>query len=128
MEAKTPQNHSNLPRIDIPGKNDLEILENLKTIIKSNQHDLYKPIPQPEALLSQYYGPLPHTSNHTSHDASPPRTRRPSAFDTPLLHQNTTPSVSASSVGLPFLFAVSLVMCSPSKRFTFSRVNRSRSQ
>lgn len=97
MEAKTPQNHSNLPRIDIPGKNDLEILENLKTIIKSNQHDLYKPIPQPEALLSQYYGPLPHTSNHTSHDASPPRTRRPSAFDTPLLHQNTTPSVSASS-------------------------------
>ncbi|KAJ3507669.1 hypothetical protein NMY22_g16857 [Coprinellus aureogranulatus] len=42
-----------------PGKNDLEILENLKQIIKNGQHEFYRAIPQPEALASLYLGTIP---------------------------------------------------------------------
>ena len=44
-----------------PGKNDLEILENLKTIIKEGQHEFYRAVPQPAALASLYLGPLLHS-------------------------------------------------------------------
>ena len=43
-----------------PGKNDLEILENLKQIIKNGQHDFYRAIPQPTALASLYLGKIPN--------------------------------------------------------------------
>lgn len=42
-----------------PGKNDLEILENLKTIIKEGQHEFYRAVPQPAALASLYVGHIP---------------------------------------------------------------------
>ena len=45
-----------------PGKNDLEILQNLKKIIKDGQHPYFRAIPQPAALASLYMGPLPTQS------------------------------------------------------------------
>ncbi|KAG0707013.1 hypothetical protein DFH29DRAFT_897926 [Suillus ampliporus] len=54
-----------------PGKNDLEVLENLKTAIKEGQHEFYRAIPQPAALASLYLGPTaghsqvpPHPEQH----------------------------------------------------------------
>ncbi|EPQ56879.1 hypothetical protein GLOTRDRAFT_37771 [Gloeophyllum trabeum ATCC 11539] len=46
-----------------PGKNDLEILEKLKDMIKNNQHDVFKPIPNPAALASIYMGPRTGTTS-----------------------------------------------------------------
>ncbi|KAF8444929.1 hypothetical protein L210DRAFT_3308451, partial [Boletus edulis BED1] len=43
-----------------PGKNDLEILENLKSIIKEGQHEFYRAAPQPAALATLYMGHIPH--------------------------------------------------------------------
>ncbi|KIJ60076.1 hypothetical protein HYDPIDRAFT_43625 [Hydnomerulius pinastri MD-312] len=43
-----------------PGKNDLEVLENLKTMIKEGQHEFYRAIPQPAALAALYMGPHQH--------------------------------------------------------------------
>lgn len=40
-----------------PGKHDLEILEKLKEIIKSGQHEIYRAVPLPAALASHYLGP-----------------------------------------------------------------------
>lgn len=42
-----------------PGQRDLEALEHLKKIIKSNQHEIFRATPQPAALASLYRGPLP---------------------------------------------------------------------
>lgn len=42
-----------------PGKADLQTLETLKAIIKRNQHQYFRPIPNPQALLNAYEGPLP---------------------------------------------------------------------
>ncbi|KAF8196549.1 hypothetical protein BJ912DRAFT_820633, partial [Pholiota molesta] len=39
-----------------PGKNDLEILQNLKKIIKDGQHPFYRAVPSPAALASLYKG------------------------------------------------------------------------
>lgn len=36
--------------------NDLDILENLKELIKSGQHEFYRAEPQPTALASVYLG------------------------------------------------------------------------
>ncbi|THH26840.1 hypothetical protein EUX98_g7347 [Antrodiella citrinella] len=38
-------------------QNDLEVLQRLKETIKNNQHDVFRPIPQPSALASIYLGP-----------------------------------------------------------------------
>ncbi|OJT06913.1 hypothetical protein TRAPUB_2233 [Trametes pubescens] len=62
-----------------PGKNDLEILERLKQTIKNNQHELFRPVPQPAALANVYLGPkstlvsqvAPHPEQLPS-DPSPP--------------------------------------------------------
>ncbi|KAG6918070.1 hypothetical protein DXG01_016728 [Tephrocybe rancida] len=43
----------------LAGSNDLERLENLKNMIKANQHSNYRPIPQPAALAAHYLGPIP---------------------------------------------------------------------
>lgn len=40
-----------------PGKNDLEVLEKLKEMIKNGQHEFYRAVPQPAALASIYLGP-----------------------------------------------------------------------
>ncbi|KZT04222.1 uncharacterized protein LAESUDRAFT_658263 [Laetiporus sulphureus 93-53] len=47
------QPEPNLP----PGQNDLEVLEKLKETIKSGQHELFQPVPQPAALASLFLGP-----------------------------------------------------------------------
>lgn len=39
------------------GQNDLELLQKLKDSIKNNQHEFFRPIPQPAALASIYLGP-----------------------------------------------------------------------
>ncbi|TFY54645.1 hypothetical protein EVG20_g9622 [Dentipellis fragilis] len=45
-----------------PGLSDLEVLESLKQAIKNNQHEIYRAIPQPEALRSLYKGVIPDLS------------------------------------------------------------------
>ncbi|KAJ3487041.1 hypothetical protein NLI96_g3810 [Meripilus lineatus] len=45
------------------GQNDLEVLERLKETIKNNQHEYFKPIPQPAALASVYLGPHPSSAS-----------------------------------------------------------------
>ncbi|KAF8840893.1 hypothetical protein BDN67DRAFT_967967 [Paxillus ammoniavirescens] len=57
-----------------PGKDDLEILENLKTMIKSGQHDFYRAVPQPAALASLYQGPA-----HGAQSQVPPHPEQISA-------------------------------------------------
>lgn len=50
-----------------PGKNDLEVLENLKTMIKEGQHEIFRAYPKPAALASLYLGPrtgLSHVPPH----------------------------------------------------------------
>ncbi|KAG5641010.1 hypothetical protein DXG03_006384 [Asterophora parasitica] len=42
-----------------PGANDLELLENLKEIIKAGQHNQFQHKPQPGALASLYLGHIP---------------------------------------------------------------------
>lgn len=42
-----------------PGQGDLEALERLKDIIKSNQHEIFRATPRPAALASLYRGSLP---------------------------------------------------------------------
>lgn len=42
-----------------PGQGDLEALERLKEIIKSNQHEIFRATPRPAALASLYRGFLP---------------------------------------------------------------------
>lgn len=59
-----------------PGKNDLEILENLKTIIKEGQHEFYRAVPQPAALASLYLGPLPQVQPHPEQVPGEYRTAR----------------------------------------------------
>jgi hypothetical protein len=92
-----------------PGKNDLEVLENLKSIIKEGQHEFYRAIPQPAALASLYLGPTssqvpPHPEqlpadyyNQSGHDNSsddqiPPynsdSTRRPT--DPPVVNKSSS--------------------------------------
>ena len=45
------------PPVLPPGQNDLEVLENLKKMIKDGQHEFYRAVPQPAALASIYLGP-----------------------------------------------------------------------
>lgn len=53
--AYPPRPDPSLP----PGKADLQTLETLKAIIKDNQHQHFRPVPNPQALASIYAGPLP---------------------------------------------------------------------
>ena len=52
------QSHPMKPTLP-PGKNDLEILQNLKQIIKDGQHPFFRAVPQPAALASIYMGTIP---------------------------------------------------------------------
>ncbi|KAI0762178.1 hypothetical protein BD413DRAFT_720511 [Trametes elegans] len=49
-----------------PGQSDLEILQRLKETIKNNQHELFRPDPQPAALASVYLGPRSAVSSHVA--------------------------------------------------------------
>ncbi|KAF9478365.1 hypothetical protein BDN70DRAFT_764491, partial [Pholiota conissans] len=53
--SQHPPPASTLP----PGKNDLEILQNLKKIIKDGQHPFFRAVPAPSTLASLYKGPIP---------------------------------------------------------------------
>lgn len=59
MQQSSPQ-YQNMP---LPGgKNDLEILQNLKKLILDNQHPAFRAVPQPAALAKLYKNPLPAAS------------------------------------------------------------------
>ncbi|KAF8218318.1 hypothetical protein K438DRAFT_1953129 [Mycena galopus ATCC 62051] len=45
---------------------DLEVLENLKAIIKAGQHEFYRAVPQPQALAQIYLGPNAQVSFFSS--------------------------------------------------------------
>ncbi|KAJ6475762.1 hypothetical protein C8R47DRAFT_950974, partial [Mycena vitilis] len=52
MPAQThPQTHLH------PPQTDLEVLQNLKDMIKAGQHEFYRAVPQPQALAAVYLGP-----------------------------------------------------------------------
>jgi hypothetical protein len=57
QQQQQQQNYYPQPMLSL-GETDLEILENLKEIIKNNQHECYRPIPQPAALANIYLGPI----------------------------------------------------------------------
>lgn len=63
-----------------PGKNDLEILENLKSVIKEGQHEFYRAVPQPAALASLYIGHIPQ---------QPCQDQLPEEYPTPRFTQDT---------------------------------------
>ncbi|KAI0779258.1 hypothetical protein C8Q74DRAFT_1216823 [Fomes fomentarius] len=80
IQQSTPLAPSQQPA-DLPqGQNDLEILERLKETIKSNQHELFRPIPQPAALAGVFLGPrstlvsshVPPHPEQIPTDTSPP--------------------------------------------------------
>ncbi|KAI9571627.1 hypothetical protein HD554DRAFT_2168885 [Boletus coccyginus] len=52
-------------------KNDLEILEDLKSTIKDGQHEFYRAVPQPAALASIYMGHIPKGRAHPDQYPSP---------------------------------------------------------
>lgn len=89
--AYYPEDETMMPTslAPVPGDNDLEVLENLKRMIKNGQHKFYQPIPQPAALASIYMGPhpskrsvvLPHPEQGPS--IHPPRNRAPSSASGP---------------------------------------------
>jgi len=54
-----------------PGKSDLEILNNLKSIIKDGQHEFYRAFPQPAALASIHTGHIPQGQTHLDQTGIP---------------------------------------------------------
>jgi len=75
-----------------PGKGNLEILENLKSIIKDGQHEFYRAVPQPAALASIYMGHIPQGQTHPDQYPSPR-----SSLDLPVDNGNV-PDISLSNV------------------------------
>ena len=75
-----------------PGQRDLEALERLKEIIKSNQHEIFRAIPQPAALASLYGGSLP--SAVPSHPEQVPNNPKEKPTTAPSSPTFETPSSS----------------------------------
>ncbi len=120
--AYPPPPDPNLP----PGKADLQTLETLKAIIKGNQHQYFRPVPNPQALLDIYEGPLPpeftqnlprerpktptspdHRSNRNQRP-SDTRGRAPGAPRSPTGTSNvciTNPPIRPETVYPPFRFS-----------------------
>ncbi|TFK53744.1 hypothetical protein OE88DRAFT_1626159 [Heliocybe sulcata] len=72
-----------------PGQNDLEILENLKDMIKNNQHEVFKPIPNPNALASIYLGTRNTSTGAVSQVPPHPEQIPQDAMGTPVMsHSN----------------------------------------
>jgi hypothetical protein len=64
MPAQTQaQSHFYTPQ---QPQNDLEVLENLKAIIKAGQHEFYRAVPQPQVLAAIYLGPNAQVSSLSS--------------------------------------------------------------
>lgn len=76
-----------------PGKNDLEILQNLKRIILENQHPFFRAVPQPEALAALYKGPLTAASESASGNKDAEKIDSTASVETAAVPQ----TVSASS-------------------------------
>jgi len=57
MQQQSSQQYQPLPPLP-PGKNDLEILQDLKQLILDNQHPVFRAVPQPAALAKLYKGSL----------------------------------------------------------------------
>lgn len=71
-----------------PGQGDLEALERLKEIIKSNQHHIFRATPQPAALASLYRGSLPsavlpHPEQIPNNSKEKPTAPSSPTFETP---------------------------------------------
>lgn len=84
---------SSVPQI--PGKDDLEKLENLKRIIKSGQHEFYRAIPQPEALAKLYMGVLPSSIPGDTEDGQKKSSANPEQI--PATKQPDTSSTGPTS-------------------------------
>lgn len=52
----------------VPSQSDLEVLQNLKEMIKAGQHEFYRAVPQPQALAAIYLGPNAQVSPDISLD------------------------------------------------------------
>ncbi|KAH8107626.1 hypothetical protein BXZ70DRAFT_356 [Cristinia sonorae] len=61
-----PQQQHQQPKAQ-SANNDLELLEKLKETIKNNQHDIFRPVPQPVTLASLYLGPPSSSSSLAPH-------------------------------------------------------------
>ena len=86
-----------LPPALPPGQNDLEILQSLKETIKNNQHEMYRPVPQPAALASVYLGP-PAAPSALSHVPPHPEQIPPDYAPSGPSTVPTGPSKTASEV------------------------------
>ncbi|KAF5385851.1 hypothetical protein D9615_002682 [Tricholomella constricta] len=80
-----------------PGRNDLELLENLKKIIKDGQHEQFRPEPQPGALASLYLGTLPSSLAQAIH---PEQVQYSNVTDGPSQANQAAPSGPSSPVDL----------------------------
>ena len=80
QQSQPPSMKPTLP----PGKNDLDILQNLKKIIKDGQHPFFRAVPQPAALASIYLGTIPSQSQAQGRPGETPgdSTEGQSAIDT----------------------------------------------
>ncbi|KAL4073755.1 hypothetical protein J3A83DRAFT_4187386 [Scleroderma citrinum] len=94
IHAQQQQFYQHTPMLP-PGKNDLEILENLKTIIKEGQHEFYRAVPQPAALASLYLGTLPPHSQGQPHPEQVPS----GDYRAPRFNQSTHDDPSDTSLG-----------------------------
>ena len=74
-----------------PGKNDLEILENLKQIIKNGQHEFFRAIPQPAALAGLYLGKIP-VSEPMGKPVKPEDTQNTTTNGAQNVQSNTSPT------------------------------------
>ncbi|KAF9050480.1 hypothetical protein BJ165DRAFT_1525699 [Panaeolus papilionaceus] len=83
------------PRLP-PGKNDLEILENLKRIIKEGQHPFFRAVPQPAALASLYKGVIPISDSKGGDTTEKPSTTAAPKDSEPV---QTTSSTTAAENG-----------------------------
>lgn len=80
------------------GRNDLEILENLKEIIKNGQHDMYRAVPNPAALASIYLGPIATSQAPATHPAE--QVQYGNVIDAPMQASPTAGSGPSSPVDL----------------------------
>ncbi|KAF9241770.1 hypothetical protein BU15DRAFT_73119 [Melanogaster broomeanus] len=56
--SNSNSNSTSKLRVFLQANDDLEILENLKAMIKNGQHEIYQAIPKPAVLAALYQGPL----------------------------------------------------------------------
>ncbi|CAL1705983.1 unnamed protein product [Somion occarium] len=87
FQQQQPPQFFQQPPSGPPGQSDLELLERLKETIKNNQHEIFRPVPQPDALASVYLGPRPAVSQVPPHPEQ-----------IPMAHEYASMSDSAAGV------------------------------